>query len=146
MGLGQNQTGMSVTIEFEDSQFEAQVTGIGGGELVREFYDATHFGSPAGTDHNDIQWMEQSPADLGSVNDITVEMLWDLDELPPIDQPIEQITITAPPKVGQVSGATLVFDGGMKQWGGTFAMRDRRRGSFIIAVSGAMEFTPGASS
>lgn len=139
-----NQTGMGVTIDFYDSAFSAQITGISGGELVRDFYDATHFESPVGTDFADLRWMEQSPSDMGSVNDITVEMLWDVDELPPIDQPIEQITLQCPPKTGQSTGCALVFDGGMKQWGGSFQMRDRRRGTFILAVSGPMEFTPGA--
>lgn len=143
MATGGNQTGMGVTISFYTTLFDACITGISGGELVREFYDATCFDSPAGTDHNDIQWMEQSPADLASVNDITVEMLWDLDEIPPIDQPMETITIQCPPKAGESTGAKLVFTGGMKQWGGSFQMRDRRRGSFILAVSGPMEFTPG---
>lgn len=138
-------SGMGVTIAFEDSEFAAQITGISGGDLVREWYDKTHFGSAKGTDFNDVRWMEQCPGDLASVNDITVEILYDIDALPPIDQPTEQITIQCPPKAGQTTGGKIVFQGGMKQYGGpSLAMRDMRRGQFILAVTGPPEFTAGS--
>ena len=136
---------MGVTIAFADSEFEAEITGISGGDLVREWYDATHFGSAKGTDFNDVRWMEQCPGDLASVNDIVVEIKYDIDALPPIDQPAEQITIQCPPKTGQTTGGKIVIQGGMKQYGGpSLTMRDLRRGQFILAVTGPPEFTAGA--
>jgi hypothetical protein len=140
------QSGMGVTIVFEDSEFAGKVTGISGGDLVREWYDSTHFGSAAGTDFDGLRWMEQCPGDLGSVNDIVVEILYDMDLLPPIDQPVEEITIQSPPKAGQTTGARLVFQGGMSQYGGaSFAMRDLRRGQYTLKVTGPPEFTAGAA-
>lgn len=138
-------SGMGVTIDFDDSNFNAKITGISGGDLVREWYDKTHFGSAAGTDFDGCRWMEQEPGDLASVNDIVVEILHDIDMLPPIDQPTEQITIQCPPKVGQTTGGKIVFQGGMKQYGGpSLTMRDTRRGQYILAVTGPPEFTAGS--
>lgn len=135
---------MGVTITFEDSAFTAQITGISGGDLVREWYDSTHFGSAVGTTFSDIRWMEQCPGDLASVSDIVVEIIYDIDDTPPIDQPIENITIQAPPKVGQSTGGKIEFSGGMKQYNGaSFGMRDLRRGQYTLAVTGELTFTPG---
>ena len=140
------QSGMGVTIAFEDSAFAGQITGISGGDMVREWYDSTHFGSAVGTDFADVRWMEQCPGQLASVNDIVVEILYDMDLLPPIDQPVEQITIQSPPKIGQATGAMLVFQGGMSQYGGpSLAMRDLRRGQYTLKVTGPPEFTAGAA-
>ena len=67
------ESGMGVTIAFATSLFAGKITGIGGGELVREWYDNTHMSSASGSDHPLLRWMEQVPADLGSVNDFTVD-------------------------------------------------------------------------
>lgn len=140
------QSGMGVTIVFEDSEFAAQVTGISGGDLIREFFDDTHFGSPVGTDFAGVRWMEQSPGDLASVSDIVVEILFDMDVLPPIDEPLEDITIQSPPKVGQSAGAKLVINGAMSNYkGASFAMKDRRRGQYTIKVNGPPEYTAGVA-
>ncbi len=139
------QSGMGVTIAFEDSEFVAKVTGISGGDLIREWFDSTHFGSAKGTDFNDIRWMEQCPGDMASVSDIVVEIQHDIDVLPPIDQPVEQITIQCPPKTGQTTGGKLVFQGGMSQFNGaSFTMKDLRRGQYTLKVTGPPEFTAGA--
>jgi hypothetical protein len=90
--------------------------------------------------------MEQCPGDLASVNDIVVEILYDMDVQPPIDQPAEEITIQSPPKAGQTTGARLVFTGGMSQYAGpSLQMRDMRRGQYTLKVSGAPEYTAGAA-
>jgi len=139
-------SGMGVTIAFEDSEFTAKVTGISGGDLVREWFDSTHFGSPVGTDFADIRWMEQCPGDMASVDDIVVEIQYDIDVLPPIDQPVEEITIQCPPKTGQTTGGKLVFQGGMSKYGGpSFTMKDLRRSQYTLKVTGAPEFTAGAA-
>lgn len=138
-------SGMGVTLTFGTSAFTAEITGISGGDMVREWYDTTHFGSPVGGSFSDVRWMEQCPADMASVTDIVVEIIYDIDATPPIDQPIEAITIQAPPKVGQVTGGKIEFDGGMKQYNGaSFGMRDVRRGQYTLAVTGDLAFTPGA--
>lgn len=140
------QSGMGVTIDFATSSFSAQITGISGGDLIREWYDATHFGSAVGTDFADVRWMEQCPGQLASVSDITVEIIYDMDSLPPIDQVEEVITIQSPPKVGQATGARLVFTGGMSQYNGaSFGMKDLRRGQFTLKVTGPPEYTAGAA-
>lgn len=140
------QSGMGVTITFADSAFAGQITGISGGDLVREWFDATHFASAVGTDFADVRWMEQCPGQLASVSDIVVEILYDMDLLPPIDQPEEVITIQSPPKVGQTTGAKLVFTGGMSQYNGaSFGMKDLRRGQYTLKVTGPPEFTAGAA-
>jgi hypothetical protein len=91
--------------------------------------------------------MEQCPGDLASMTDIVVEILYDMDVLPPIDQPLEEITIQSPPKAGQVTGAKLVFNGAMSNYkGASFAMKDLRRGQYTLKVNGAPEFTAGAAS
>lgn len=139
------QSGMGVTIDFYESAFSAQITGISGGDLIREWYDSTHFGSPAGDDFDGVRWMEQCPGQLASVSDITVEILYDMDAQPPIDQPEEVITIQSPPKIGQTTGASLVFTGGMSQYNGaSFGMKDLRRGQFTLKVTGPPEYTAGS--
>ena len=139
------QSGMGVTIAFGTSLFAAQITGISGGDLVREWYDKTHFGSPVGTDFNGVRWMEQCPGQLASVTDIVVEILSDLDVLPPIDEPAEVITIQSPPKTGQTTGGKLVFTGGMSNFKGpSYVMKDLRRGQYTLKVTGSPEFTAGA--
>ncbi len=139
------QSGMGATITFATTMFEAQVTGISGGDMIREWFDSTHFGSANGTDFNDIRWMEQCPGDLASMSDIVVEIIHDLEDLPPIDQPAEVITIQAAPLPGDTQGPKLVFTGGMKQYNGaSYTMRDLRRGQYTLAVSGPPEFTAGS--
>lgn len=138
------QSGMGATIDFATSEFSAQVTGISGGDMIREWFDSTHFGSPVGTDFADIRWMQQCPGDLASVSDIVVEIIHDLEALPPIDQPAEVITIQAAPLPGDSVGPKLVFTGGMSQYNGAgYTMRDLRRGQYTLKVSGAPEFTAG---
>lgn len=139
------QSGMGVTIDFATTDFSAQITGISGGDLVREWFDKTHFGSAVGSDFDGVRWMEQCPGDLASVTDIVVEIIFDLDVLPPIDQPAEVITIQSPPKTGQTTGGKLVFTGGMTNYkGASFVMKDLRRGQYTLKVSGSPEFTAGA--
>lgn len=139
------QSGMGVTIDFATTSFSAQVTGISGGDMIREWFDKTHFESAVGTDFAGVRWMEQCPGQLASVSDIVVEILYDMDALPPIDQPAEVITIQSPPKVSQTTGASLVFTGGMSQYNGaSFGMKDLRRGQFTLKVTGPPEYTAGA--
>jgi hypothetical protein len=58
---------------------------------------------------------------------------------------VEEITIQSPPKIGQTTGAMLVFQGGMSQYGGpSLAMRDLRRGQYTLKVTGPPEFTAGS--
>ncbi len=139
-------TGMGVTITFADSAFSAQVTGLSGGDLIREWYDSTHFESAVGTDFAGVRWMEQCPGELASVSDIVVEIIYDIDALPPIDQPEEVITIQTPLKGAEATaGSKLVFTGGMSQYNGaSYGMKDLRRGQFTLKVTGPPEFTAGA--
>lgn len=139
-------TGMGVTIAFATTEFAASITGISGGDLIREFFDNTHFGSAVGTDFSGVRWLEQQPGDLASVSDILVEILYDMEVLPPIDEPLEVITIQCPPGTGQATGPKLVVTGALSNYkGASFAMKDRRRGQYTIKVSGPPEYTAGAA-
>ena len=130
-------TGMGVTITFATTTFAASITGISGGDLIREFFDNTHFGSAAGTDFNGVRWLEQQPGDLASVSDIIVEILYDIEVLPPIDEPLEVITIQCPPGPSQTTGPKLVVTGAMSNYKGAgFAMKDRRRAQYTIKEIG----------
>ena len=138
-------TGMGVTVTFGTSGFTAEITGISEIKMKRDWYERTHFLSPVGTQFDLVRWMEQCPGDIASVDDLTIQMFWDVNTDPPIDQPIETITIQCPAKEGESTGAKLVFQGGMAEYGGSFEMRAFRAGSFVLKVSGPPEWTPGVS-
>jgi len=138
-------SGAGVTMLFATSTtFVPKVTGIGGGELAREVYDTTHFLSAAGVDMPLLRWMEKDAGDYGSAADFTVEMLYDIDTIPPLDKASEVITLQCPPKGAQTTGGKLVFTGFLTKYGGSFGMKDTRRGQFVVAVTGPVEFTAGS--
>lgn len=136
-------TGMGVEVTFETSGFTAQITGISDIKMKREWYEKTHFLSPVGTQFDLLRWMEQCPGDIGSVDDITCQMLWNVDTEPPIDEQPEVITFQCPPKPGQSVGAKLTITGGLSESGGNFEMKGLRAGSFVIKVTGPPEWDYG---
>lgn len=138
-------SGAGVTLAFATTTtFTPSITGISGGELIRDVYDKTHFGSAVGVDHALLRWREQEAGDFGSVNDFIVDMLYNIDTIPPIDKAPEIITLQCPPKTGQTTGGKIVFTGFLKEFGGSFVMKDTRRGRFVVCVTGPMEYTAGA--
>lgn len=98
-------TGFGSSITFQ-SGFFAQFRVIEDVGSTREAIETTHNASTSG-------WATFIPADIKKMNRIRVQLLFDPDDTPPIDQAAETVTITFPVPAGSSGGATLQCSGFM---------------------------------
>lgn len=123
-------TGYGITITF-GSGFFAEITGVTPPGMARESIDVSHTESPDNA-------MEFIMADLVDYGELGVEMNFNPDTVPPIDDPFEAVTINFP------SGASWAFQGALSGYEPDAPIDDRMTASATVKVSGKITITPAA--
>jgi len=121
-------TGFGITIEFA-SGFLAEIIGCKPPGPTREAIDVSHTTSPDNA-------KEFIFADLVDYGELTVDLNFQPDAIPPIDEPPEDTTINFP------SGATWEFKGGLTGYEPDAPIDDRMTASATIKVTGKITITP----
>ena len=119
-----------ITIVFGTTGFTANIQDVSGPGLTRESIDVSHQGTVGG--------MEFLPGDLHDPGELTFDIQFNPDTNPPVDQPIETVTITWP------SGATWAADGFMTNYEPAAPLDDKMTGSVTVKFSGDVTITPAA--
>lgn len=122
-------TGFGITIAFA-SGFFAEITDVTLPEEAREKIDVSHTTSPD-------ERREYIMSELVDSGELEVELNFDPDADPPIDDPFEPVTISFP------SGATWAFSGALMSYGGEAPIDDRMVANAKLAITGKITRTPG---
>lgn len=123
-------TGFGITIAFS-SGFLAEIINVTLPEQSRPKIDTSHTQSPD-------QRREFILAELIDSGELEVELNFDPSAEPPIDQPMEPVTLTFG------SGTTWEFSGGLTNYGGEAPLDDRMTATATLAISGKITITPAA--
>lgn len=127
--------GTGTTITFASSGFTAQITNVSLSDIQRASVDITHMGSTT---------KEYMPGDLVDWGSIEIEILFDPDTWPPIDQAAETVTVTFPIPSGKSSGATAYGSGFLTKESGTVGLEEAMKMSCTLKWAGAVSFTDAA--
>ncbi len=128
--------GFGHSITFQTGFFACiRVTNITG--ITRESIDTSCSNTSGGH-------MTFMPSDLHDFGSLEIEMLFDPEEKPPIDQAAESVTLTFPIKSGDTNPATWAFSGFMTDFSGAVPYNDVMTASATIKVSGDITVTAGS--
>ena len=122
------------TIAFGTSSFTAQLRDITLPTHTREAVNTSHMGTT--TAHT------FTPVDLYDGSELTVDIIFDPDDSPPISAAAEVVTITFPLQGAESTNTTWVFTGFMTEYAATAPFEDLMTGSFTVKVSGSIAITP----
>ena len=111
-----------ITVVFGTSGFDAQIVDVGGPGITRESVDVTHQGS--------VDAMEFEPADLPDYGELTLDIHFNPDLAPPVEQPTEEVVITWP------AGATWTFDAFGTNYEQTGPINDKQTGTLTLKITG----------
>lgn len=121
---------VGIEIAFGTTTFVAEITDVTPPNVARDSVEVSHQGT--------VDAKRFIPADLYDSGEASFDFHFNPDTNPPIDQPIEAITITFP------SGATWVFDGFMTDYAPDAPLNDKMVGSATLKVDGVITITPAA--
>ena len=102
--------GEGTTIEFLTSGFEANVDvdTLSVSSIARETIDVTHLGTPkadsANGEYGSKQYIPSTHVDPG---EISCDIFFNPDKIPPVEGDPEQVRVTFPPPQGKDNGATI---------------------------------------
>ena len=137
--------GNGTTIAFAGSGFTAEVVSMDLGTIEAEDIDTTHLGSTAPVLANDeLGGKTYIPAPLQEPGEISLELHYNPDEVPPIGRE-DAITVQFPPLAGQATGAKIESDGYMKSIEAGIPTNGKMTGTAKVKLSGILVVTPGAA-
>ncbi len=128
--------GTGLAINFATSSFTAELMDTSASGISREDIQTSHMGTTGY--HTFI------PSKIVDGGEISFEMNFNPDQIPPVDQPIEQITITFPLPEGKTTAATVQFPGYIREWEWTAPFDDKMTGTGTIKVAGDPTWTASA--
>lgn len=126
-------TGFGASITFQTGFF-AKFRVIEELGSTREAIETTHNASTNG-------WATFIPSDIKKMKRCRVQMLFNPDATPPIDQAAETITITFPVPAGSSNGATLQCSGFMTDAGARIPYDDLMTQDVELQLSGEPTWT-----
>lgn len=121
------------TIAFATSSFTAEILDISISGISRNSHDMGHHGTTGGRPFK--------PDKTYDPGEITIEILYDPDDQPPITGSPEQVTITTPVPSGSSNGATHVVSAFVTNFDIGLPFEDRMIGSITLKASGSYAFT-----
>lgn len=127
--------GFGLSITFS-SGFMALIRSASWSGIAREPLDTTHMGSTNGA-------MTFIPSDLENAGELTVELLFDPDDGPPITGAAETITVTFPIPAGGSTAATWACSGFLTSFEMTAPHDNLMTATATIKFSGEITFTDG---
>lgn len=137
-------TGAGATITFGTSGFSAElidVIGLGG--ISRGSVDTTHFGTtqPGSGAIGGMTFIPEAFVDPGTM---TLEFHLNPDDLPPVNGPLEQITMLFKPSGGDSTGASWVFNGFVTDLDYSINLKSKMTGTMTLKISGLITRTAGS--
>lgn len=132
--------GTGTTIVFGTSGFAAQVLDVTPPAPQREAFDAAHMGTakPAAGSMGNRPVVFSKLVDPG---ELSFELHFDPDDVPPIHEVAETITVTFPIPAGLTNGATWVFSGGVVGYEPSVPMDGKMVATVRVKVSGPIART-----
>ena len=117
-------TAVGIVAVFGTSSFTAELKDMDWGSITRESKSVSHQGTaaPGAGKYGNMEFI---PGDLTDPGTVTLEMHFDPDTEPPIDQPAEVLTITWPKAAADSTAAT---------WSGTVFCIDYSESSKLDEV------------
>lgn len=134
-------TGFSIV--FGTSGFSADITGASRSGISRDSIPTSHAGTaaPSSSEYGNMTFM---PAALSDGGELNLDIAFDPDEEPPIDQPAETITITYAKLAADASAATEAFSGFCTNYEFSGELGGKWTGSITIKVTGNVTQTAAA--
>lgn len=126
--------GYGADIAFSTGFF-AEILSFSRSGRQRNKIDTTHMQTADG-------WMTSQPSDLRDPGIVTVQLLYDPDAEPPLEDEVEEITITFPIPPGMNAGATEVCDGYLLSFEEEVPLDDRMTATAVIQFTGKPVRTP----
>lgn len=141
-------TGIGTTITFATSSFTALVRNYNDLGVDRAILDTTHMGSSvaASTFNGNASgvFREKAPGKLFGVKDMSIDILFDPDTVPPVDENPEVITLQFLPDTGQSTGASFSFSGFISEISAAVPYDDLCTATITLAATGEPTWTAGA--
>jgi hypothetical protein len=128
--------GYGTTITWE-SGFCAQILSANWDGISRAAIPTSHTTTTEG-------WMTFQPSDLQDPGSLTVELQFDPDDAPPIEEAAETVTVTFPIPAGGSVAATWACSGFLTEFGNQVPYNDKMTATAVIKFSGEPTFTPGS--
>lgn len=129
-----NGTGASIT--FGTSSFSATVTAINGEAIERVAIETSHLGTTTARTF--------IPGDLFDPGEVSLELLFDPDNKPPLNGAAETITVTFPVAAGETNGATWAASGFVTGFSYGVPLEELMTGTMTIKLSGDITVTGGS--
>lgn len=132
--------GTGTQIAFLTSGFSAQVLDVTPPEVSRESVDTSHMGTaaPAAGSFGNRTFIFGKLVDGG---ELSFEIHFDPDDVPPIHELAEQIKITFPVPAGLTNGAEWEFPGAMTSYAPAVPLDDKMVASITVKVAGPIART-----
>lgn len=122
------------TITFHTSYFSGKIKTSNLDGYNREKLDTTHMTSTNG-------WATYIPSKIQEPGQIKVNILYDPDTAPPIDQAAEAITFTFPVPTGKTVGASMASSGFLTEFSFTGEVRGLYMADATLVLSGEPTWT-----
>jgi hypothetical protein len=130
------QSGFGISITFH-SGFFAKILKVNGPKLKRASIDTSHAATVNG-------WMTAQPSDLKNPGEVSVDIQFNPNTAPPIDQPAESTTITFPIQPGGSTSGTWTGTGFMTDYEPDIPIDNKMTARTTLMSSGQWTFTPGS--
>lgn len=133
--------GTGTLIEFLTSGFTGEFLDVTPPEVAREAFDTSHqqTAKPAAGSMANRTYIFSRLVDGG---ELTFEMHFDPDDVPPVHEPAEQIRITFPVPTGLSNGAQWEFPGGITSYAPSAPLDGKMVSSVTVKVAGPVVRTP----
>ena len=135
--------GTGTTITFGTSNFSSELTGLGWSGIARESVDTSHMGTSA-AGATEIGQRTFIPGDLVDPGEISIELHFDPDQQPPIDQATETITISFPLVAGDATPADWACSGFMTDFELGVPLEDKMTATATLKITGNITLTAAA--
>lgn len=127
--------GTGTTITFATSSFTAEITNIEWGGIERESIDTTNL-SAAAPGANDFGNRTFIPSALADPGELTLEIHFNPDTLPPVHLVAETITVTFPLVSGDTTAAKWAGSGFATGYGAVVPLGDKMTTTMTVKMSG----------
>ena len=129
-----------ITIVFGTSGFTSEILDVAQPGVSRKSIDVSHMGTaaPSAGSYGNMPFI---PGRLSDAGELTLDVHYNPDVVPPIDLVAETITVTFPLVPGDSTPAKIVFTGFFTAFDPSFPLDDKMVASATIKISGSVART-----
>lgn len=132
-----------ITVVFATSGFTGEIIDAGLGGVSRKSIDVSHMGTaaPGATAFGNMPFI---PGRLSDAGELTLELHFNPQTIPPLDLATETVTVTFPLAPGDATPATYVFQGFFTEFSQAYPLDDKMVVSATVKVDGEIAVTVAA--